>query len=399
MSYHLKSTPFFWRTSLTGKKNGQLQKLKEEHDRIKEFNGRTIDTKMCHVRLKRLFKEIEEIKETNLKRRNTIKEEPLKNQMPFYHDDSSKTEKNRRRSYQHRSSADQSKTMIQKRNEGGLSRAIRTRIATSPRKAKTDKDEQTSMTRVNRRLKYGNEVSNWNMQRMLTNNLSGEVKVGLRQTLKETRRFFRKPSARTGPAGTLDVINRNKNEKMKHCINYVNNVSPNTIPKTSRRRKKDAAAMDDVRTASNPNLTDGNMSQQFNFGCKPGEYFRGSEMTTKRGELFYSGLSSEIQSEDDDKRTIARKRWDKISEVISSRFDINKSARNLKTLEKCGNDLEYQLRTISNDTHLPQSQIMVQRGEQMNPSENNGDSLFEGEIFVNKEILLDVISRSVNATP
>jgi len=44
------------------KKNGQLQKLREEYERIQEFNDRTIEQKMRQVRLKRLFREIEEMK-------------------------------------------------------------------------------------------------------------------------------------------------------------------------------------------------------------------------------------------------------------------------------------------------------------------------------------------------
>ena len=49
----------------TSKKNGQLQRLKEEYERIKDFNDRTIEMKMRQVRLKRLFREIEEIKESS----------------------------------------------------------------------------------------------------------------------------------------------------------------------------------------------------------------------------------------------------------------------------------------------------------------------------------------------
>lgn len=61
--YQIKSTPFFRRIVSTSKKNGELQKLKEEYERIKEFNDRTIEIKMRQVRLKRLFREIEVIKE------------------------------------------------------------------------------------------------------------------------------------------------------------------------------------------------------------------------------------------------------------------------------------------------------------------------------------------------
>lgn len=63
MSYQIKSTPYFRRMFNNSKKNGQLQRLREEYERIQEFNDRTIELKMRQVRLKRLFREIEEIKE------------------------------------------------------------------------------------------------------------------------------------------------------------------------------------------------------------------------------------------------------------------------------------------------------------------------------------------------
>ncbi|KAH8262099.1 hypothetical protein KR038_004087 [Drosophila bunnanda] len=64
MSYQIKSTPYFRRMFNNSKKNGQLQRLREEYERIQEFNDRTIELKMRQVRLKRLFREIEEMKES-----------------------------------------------------------------------------------------------------------------------------------------------------------------------------------------------------------------------------------------------------------------------------------------------------------------------------------------------
>ncbi|XP_017051918.1 uncharacterized protein LOC108095348 [Drosophila ficusphila] len=63
MSYQIKSTPFFRRMFNNSKKNGQLQKLRDEYERIQEFNDRTLEMKMRDLRLKRLFREIEEMKE------------------------------------------------------------------------------------------------------------------------------------------------------------------------------------------------------------------------------------------------------------------------------------------------------------------------------------------------
>lgn len=62
MSYQIKSTPYFRRMFNESKKNGQLQRLRDEYERIQEFNDRTIEMKMRQVRLKRLFREIEVIK-------------------------------------------------------------------------------------------------------------------------------------------------------------------------------------------------------------------------------------------------------------------------------------------------------------------------------------------------
>ncbi|KAH8368321.1 hypothetical protein KR084_010067 [Drosophila pseudotakahashii] len=66
MSYQIKSTPYFRRMFNNSKKNGQLQRLRDEYERIQEFNDRTIELKMRQVRLKRLFREIEELRAGNI---------------------------------------------------------------------------------------------------------------------------------------------------------------------------------------------------------------------------------------------------------------------------------------------------------------------------------------------
>ncbi|KAH8264706.1 hypothetical protein KR044_001817, partial [Drosophila immigrans] len=63
MSYQIKRTPYFRRMFNNSRRNGQLQRLREEYERIQEFNDRTIELKMRQVRLKRLFREIEDINE------------------------------------------------------------------------------------------------------------------------------------------------------------------------------------------------------------------------------------------------------------------------------------------------------------------------------------------------
>ncbi|KAL7743776.1 hypothetical protein ACLKA6_016835 [Drosophila palustris] len=64
MSYQIKRTPYFRRIFNNSRRNGQLQRLREEYERIQEFNDRTIELKMRQVRLKRLFREIEDINES-----------------------------------------------------------------------------------------------------------------------------------------------------------------------------------------------------------------------------------------------------------------------------------------------------------------------------------------------
>ncbi|EDW05504.2 uncharacterized protein Dmoj_GI11072 [Drosophila mojavensis] len=64
MSYQIKRTPYFRRMFNNSRRNGQLQRLREEYERIQEFNDRTIELKMRQVRLKRLFREIEDINES-----------------------------------------------------------------------------------------------------------------------------------------------------------------------------------------------------------------------------------------------------------------------------------------------------------------------------------------------
>ncbi|XP_017965736.1 uncharacterized protein LOC108657590, partial [Drosophila navojoa] len=64
MSYQIKRTPYFRRMFNNSRRNGQLQRLREEYERIQEFNDRTIELKMRQVRLKRLFREIDDINES-----------------------------------------------------------------------------------------------------------------------------------------------------------------------------------------------------------------------------------------------------------------------------------------------------------------------------------------------
>ncbi|KAH8387352.1 hypothetical protein KR093_006499, partial [Drosophila rubida] len=64
MSYQIKRTPYFRRMFNNSRRNGQLQRLREEYERIQEFNDHTIELKMRQVRLKRLFREIEDINES-----------------------------------------------------------------------------------------------------------------------------------------------------------------------------------------------------------------------------------------------------------------------------------------------------------------------------------------------
>lgn len=63
MSYQIKRTPYYRRIFNNSRRNGQLQRLREEFERIQEFNDRTIELKMRQVRLKRLFREIDDINE------------------------------------------------------------------------------------------------------------------------------------------------------------------------------------------------------------------------------------------------------------------------------------------------------------------------------------------------
>ncbi|EDV91869.1 uncharacterized protein LOC6566138 [Drosophila grimshawi] len=60
-AYQIKHTPYFRRMFNNSRRNGQLQRLREEYERIQEFNDRTIELKMRQVRLRRLFRYIEDI--------------------------------------------------------------------------------------------------------------------------------------------------------------------------------------------------------------------------------------------------------------------------------------------------------------------------------------------------
>ncbi|XP_037938441.1 uncharacterized protein LOC119671752 [Teleopsis dalmanni] len=145
MSYQIKSTPYFRRLVATSKQNGELQRLKEEYDRIKEFNERSIEKKMRQVRLKRLFKEIEEIKESSFSGGRRIRRERKKTQ------------------------EDLRAEMIRRANELGKEYSKFNGLLQSGSSARQTQSIGTvplEKILAEKRINYGNSISRLNMQKM-----------------------------------------------------------------------------------------------------------------------------------------------------------------------------------------------------------------------------------------
>ncbi|XP_016983376.1 trichohyalin isoform X2 [Drosophila rhopaloa] len=184
MSYQIKSTPYFRRMFNNSKKNGQLQRLREEYERIQEFNDRTIELKMRQVRLKRLFREIEEIKEggagsaaPNAKRSpgGTSTSPPGHNLRRRNHLRLGNTTQEQRTYDQRVEALARARELgkeISRRNAemaeaGGFLRSELRLTAKMQAVADARKDALDRRERAAKRISYGNDQSRQNLQRLL----------------------------------------------------------------------------------------------------------------------------------------------------------------------------------------------------------------------------------------
>lgn len=363
MSYQIKSTPFFRRMVSTSKKNGQLQRLKEEYERIKDFNDRTIEMKMRQVRLKRLFREIEEIKESSSqwKRRRVAPIDRLRTNEEIRVENLVKAKELGKEYSKMNALVDRCSSRLDAVASGAAVGSISSRIELE-RKARSDK-----------RISYGNDRSRMNIQKISTTQRKSNTKtlISAEQELKELK------------------------DKLKNRLQFGNSCSSRNL---SRKLKKDGHRK---ATEGKSLIEFGKLTEHETLQCKftrdagglemPSMAFNDTSRHTKTFEdmhtiraLDNSKMSDLSPKNDEDRRIRARQRWHKLALLVRHRFDTflrRNAPPPLRDNSETGSE-EYSLRAISNDTDLPLSQL---RNKASPP--NSEAELLPGEVLLSVESL------------
>lgn len=363
MSYQIKSTPFFRRMVSTSKKNGQLQRLKEEYERIKDFNDRTIEMKMRQVRLKRLFREIEEIKESSSqwKRRRVAPIDRLRTNEEIRVENLVKAKELGKEYSKMNALVDRCSSRLDAVASGAAVGSISSRLELE-RKARSDK-----------RISYGNDRSRMNIQKISTTQRKSNTKtlISAEQELKELK------------------------DKLKNRLQFGNSCSSRNL---SRKLKKDGHRK---ATEGKSLIEFGKLTEHETLQCKytrdagglemPSMAFNDTSRHTKTFEdmhtiraLDNSKMSDLSPKNDEDRRIRARQRWHKLALLVRHRFDTflrRNAPPPLRDNSETGSE-EYSLRAISNDTDLPLSQL---RNKASPP--NSEAELLPGEVLLSVESL------------
>lgn len=187
MSYQIKRTPYYRRIFNNSRRNGQLQRLREEYERIQEFNDRTIELKMRQVRLKRLFREIDDINEppshghgpTHGAQRVHARTPPPP-MLPLLPE--ARLAQERRLRLESLERARELGQEISRRNaqlaETGTGFYLRSEIRNTSKMRAADearREAQERRQRAARRISYGNEQSRSNVERILQRRQRQEI--------------------------------------------------------------------------------------------------------------------------------------------------------------------------------------------------------------------------------
>ncbi|XP_039965947.1 uncharacterized protein LOC120778249 [Bactrocera tryoni] len=367
MSYQIKSTPFFRRMVSTSKKNGQLQRLKEEYERIKDFNDRTIEMKMRQVRLKRLFREIEEIKETSSqwKRRRVAPMDRLRTNEEIRVETLVKAKELGKEYSKMNALVDRCSSRLDAVASGAAVGSMSSRIELE-RKARSDK-----------RISYGNDRSRMNIQKISTTQRKSNTKtvISAEQELKELK------------------------DRLKNRLQFGNSCSSRNL---SRKLKKDGHRK---ATEGKSLIEFGKLTEHETLQCKiirdsgglemPSMTFNDTSRPTKTFEDMHTsralgGMSDVSSKNDEDRRIRARQRWRKLALLVRHRFDTflrRNAPPPLRDNSDTGSE-EYSLRAISNDTDLPLSQL---RNKASPP--NSEAELQPGEVLLSVESLDPIESQ------
>uniref|UniRef100_A0A0A1X7Z8 Uncharacterized protein n=1 Tax=Zeugodacus cucurbitae TaxID=28588 RepID=A0A0A1X7Z8_ZEUCU len=364
MSYQIKSTPFFRRMVSTSKKNGQLQRLKEEYERIKDFNDRTIEMKMRQVRLKRLFREIEEIKETSSQwKRRRVAVDRLRTNEEIRVETLVKAKELGKEYSKMNALVDRCSSRLDAVASGAAVGSMSSRIELE-RKARSDK-----------RISYGNDRSRMNIQKLSTTQRKSSTKtvISAEQELKELKdklktrlQFGNSCSSRNLARKVQKDGHRKATEgKSLHAFDY------------GKLTERDALQSKYTRDVG------GFEMQSMTFNDIPRHTMTLQDLHTCRA-LDKAKMSDLSSKSDEDRRIRARQRWRKVALLVRHRFDAflrRNAPPPLQDNSDVGTD-EYSLRAISNDTDLPISQL---RSKASPP--NSEAELQPGEVLLSVESL------------
>ncbi|XP_017474976.1 PREDICTED: uncharacterized protein LOC108365459 isoform X1 [Rhagoletis zephyria] len=367
MSYEIKSTPFFRRMVSASKKNGQLQRLKEEYERIKAFNDRTIEIKMRQIRLKRLFREIEEIKESSSQcKQRRVAPDRLKTNEEMRMETLVKAKALGKEYSKMNALADRCTSRLYTMGSGAAVECMPSRIELE-RKARSDK-----------RISYGNDCSRMNIQKIAT--------------------AHRKPAGKQVLAGEKR-LNALK-EKLKTRLSFGNSCSHRNlakkVKKESHKKTTDAASISLLTNSQIAHMLERDSQCQFACAAESNELpimsFTDSAQRRKSiADICTSSSSRTIANQPDgtakseeDPHVRARRHWRRLALIARHRLDTLGRCYMQPSIENTEEEdsEEYTLRGISNDTDLPISQLC---GKLAPPDSESDLSL--GELLLSVESL------------
>ncbi|XP_054730747.1 uncharacterized protein LOC129239335 [Anastrepha obliqua] len=363
MSYQIKSTPFFRRMVSASKKNGQLQRLKEEYERIKEFNDRTIEMKMRQVRLKRLFREIEEIKESSSqwKRRRIATER-------------SKTNEEKR-----------AQTLVKSKELGkqySKMNALVERCASRMEAASSgaavggmfSRMELERKQRSDKRINYGNNRSRMNIQKLTTSPRKpvGKPELATERELKELKEKRNNRLSFGNSCSSRNLLKKVKKNNLQKSSNgtSISSLNDSEITKVYDQDSQYKFAHD-AEAVDLPVMMFVPRQKDFEDMCR-----RKSQ----------SNSSKTLVKTEEDPQIRAKQHWRKLALIVRQR-NVHPLVDNQEDSSE-----EYTLREISNTTDLTLRQLK----NKTSPSNSEND-LLPGEVLLSVESLHPLEMQSLPA--
>ncbi|XP_012157491.1 uncharacterized protein LOC105664914 [Ceratitis capitata] len=373
MSYQIKSTPFFRRMVNASKKNGQLQRLKEEYERIKDFNDRTIEMKMRQVRLKRLFREIEEIKESSLQwKRRRVAIDRLRTNEEIRIETLVKAKELGKKYSEMNALADRCASRIDAMASGAAVGSMSSRIELE-RKARSDK-----------RISYGNDRSRMNIQKIATTPRKPVNKpiLSAEQELKELKDKLRNRLSFGNSCSSRNLAKKHKKDGQRKATA---GKSLSALPCVEYEK---ITAYRDTNWNITRDIAD-SVERDFEV---PVSIYRQTAPEYKLIEDVHISLpvanpklTDVSLRNEQDRRMRAKERWRKLALIVRHRFD-KTLRRHVPPSEEQDSEEsreEYPLRLISNHTDLPKCNLRSQASSKP----HSDDELENDEVLVSIESL------------